>query len=199
VRQQFDEFKARRSITERNLVYTFLIIGSLSARKGQESALRAIASLKDQGLNLRLIVAGSGREKDVTKYLQLASTLGISDRVEFTGFLTNPYEAYFKADCLLMCSEYEAFGRVTAEAMSACLPVIGKNSGGTPEIIEHEKTGLLYNTFEELVDSMRWIAQNPEWGRQLGLEGWRLAKERFNIEDYAANVYRVIQSVMKEK
>jgi glycosyltransferase involved in cell wall biosynthesis len=43
----------------------------------------------------------------------------------------------------LMCSQSEAFGRVTVEAMRAGLPVCGTNSGGTPEIIEPGVTGLL--------------------------------------------------------
>ena len=95
---------------------------------------------------------------------------------------------YSRSDCLLMCSEHEAFGRVTAEAMSACLPVIGKNSGGTPEIIVHGETGYLYNTFDELVESMTRLVQDPALGRQMGLAGWQRAKQMFNIEDYAANV-----------
>jgi glycosyltransferase involved in cell wall biosynthesis len=42
-----------------------------------------------------------------------------------------------------MCSECEAFGRVTVEAMRAGLPVCGTRSGGTPEIIDHGVNGLL--------------------------------------------------------
>jgi glycosyltransferase involved in cell wall biosynthesis len=42
-----------------------------------------------------------------------------------------------------MCSQCEAFGRVTVEAMRAGLPVCGTNSGGTPEIIEPGVAGLL--------------------------------------------------------
>jgi len=40
-----------------------------------------------------------------------------------------------------MCSRHEAMGRVTVEAMSACLPVIGFDNGGTAELIEHERSG----------------------------------------------------------
>jgi len=41
------------------------------------------------------------------------------------------------------------------------------------------------------------FSKNPEMGRQMGLAGWERAKEKFNIETYAENIYRVIQSVMK--
>ena len=115
----------------------------------------------------------------------------------FKGYVSDPYDTFHEADCLLMCSENEAFGRVTAEAMSACLPVIGKNSGGTPEVIVDEETGILYDTFDDLVAAMIKLTQNPELGKQMGLAGWARAKKHFNIEDYAGNVYQVVQSVMK--
>ena len=124
--------------------------------------------------------------------------MGVADLVDFAGFLADPYEAYFKSDCLLMCSEHEGMGRVTAEAMSACVPAIGRNSGGTPEVITHGKTGFLYDTQEELVECMARMVGNPELGRQLGLEGWRVAREKFAVEDYAGNVYNVIQSVSRQ-
>ena len=82
--------------------------------------------------------------------------------------------------------------------MSTCLPVIGHNSGGNPEIIVDGETGFLYNTFDELVEYMSRLVQKPDLGRQMGLKGWQRAKQMFNIEDYAANVYQVIQSVMKK-
>lgn len=197
-KDQFDDLAKRAKEKESNFPYTFLIIGSISPKKGQEIAITALAELNKKGLEARLIVVGSGSEAHVGQCQDLAASLDVTELVDFTGFLLDPYEAYFKSDCVLMCSEHEAFGRVTAEAMSACLPVIGRNSGGTPEVIVDGETGILYNTFDELVDAMTMMVQNPELGKQMGLAGWRRAKEKFNIEDYAANVYQVIQSVMKK-
>ncbi len=180
-------------------VFTFLFIGSISPKKGLEVAIKACADLIAKGVNVRLNIVGSGRESYVTHCRNLAESLGVSASVEFNGYMLDPYEAYSKSDCLLMCSEHEAFGRVTAEAMSACLPVIGRNSGGTPEIIVDGETGFLYNTFDELVEAMLKLAQNPVLGQKMGLAGWQRARDLFTIEDYAANVYRVIQSVMEKR
>jgi len=145
-RGQFDTFAERRGGSRRNEAYTFMIIGSVSPMKGQASAIEALARLREQGVFAKLVVAGTGRKEYVDHCWQLADELGVADRVDFTGFLPDPYDAYFKADCLLNCSEHEGLGRVTAEAMSACLPVIGRNSGGTPEVIMHDRTGFLYDT-----------------------------------------------------
>ncbi|HPY34121.1 MAG TPA: glycosyltransferase, partial [Anaerolineaceae bacterium] len=65
--------------------------------------------------------------------------------------------------------------------------------------IVHGKTGFLYGSFEELVASMKNMVQEPEEARQMGLAGWQRARESYNIEDNAANVYKVIQSVMEKR
>jgi glycosyltransferase involved in cell wall biosynthesis len=196
-KDQFDEINNRKHMISKHSDYIFAIVGSIAIEKGQETAIRAIYNLYKRGFPVRLVIAGSGKEAYVDQCKKLVDILKISNIVEFTGFVGDPYEIYFTSDCLLMCSDYEGLSRVTIEAMSACLPVIGRNSGGTPEIIEHKKTGMLYDTFDELVKAMIMMVKNPDWGRQLGLVGWQSAKERFNIENYAANVYKVIQSVSK--
>jgi len=194
---RFDQLIEQSQRREHNEVYTFLFIGSISQKKGLEVAIKACAELKAKGVTMRLKIVGSGRESFVTHCRNLAESLSISDFVEFRGYMPDPYDAYLTSDCLLMCSEHEAFGRVTAEAMSACLPVIGRNSGGTPEVIVDDATGYLFNTFEELVEAMQKLTQNPEQGQKMGLAGWQRARDLFNIEDYAANVYKVILSVME--
>lgn len=178
-------------------LYVFAIIGSITQQKGQEIAIRAVAELYGKGLPVRLLVVGTGKPSVVSQLKKLVEVLGIVHLVEFTGQIQDSYEIYFRSDCLLMCSGHEGLSRVTIEAMSASLPVIGINSGGTPEIIRHEKTGLLYNNNDELVSAMMRMAENPDWGRQLGVEGWKVAKERFNTENYAAGVYEIIQSLSK--
>lgn len=196
---RFDQLAEQSQQREHNEVYTFLFIGSISQKKGMEIAIKACAELIAKGVTMRLKIVGSGRESFVTHCRNLAESLSISDFVEFKGYMPDPYDAYLTSDCLLMCSEHEAFGRVTAEAMSACLPVIGRNSGGTPEVIENNVTGILYDTFEELVSAMEKMVENPELGRRMGLAGWQRARDLFNIENYAANVYKVIQSVMEKR
>lgn len=199
LKEKFDLLFEQHDHKPKEEFYKFAIVGGISSAKGQAEAIRAVGRIINEGYKVKLIVAGSGKRDFINELHQLVQDLGINDAISFLGFVDDPYSVYSKADCLLMCSEYEAFGRVTAEAMSTGLPVIGKNSGGTPEVIVHEKTGLLYNTFDELVNAMIRIIENPEWGQRLGLEGWQQAKDRFNIEANADNVYQVIHSIIKNK
>lgn len=195
---QFAQRLERRLAEPVHEVFTFAMLSSLTAKKGQADAIKALAGLRERGLQARLVLAGSGKPDYVDTLKQLAADLGLSDQVQFTGFVEDPFPLYYAADCALICSEYEALSRVGLEAMSTAMPLIGRNSGGTPEIIVDGQTGLLYNNFDELVNAMAHLVQNPTLAREMGQAGWQRARELFNIEDYAAKVYHVIQKVMQK-
>lgn len=179
--------------------YTFAIVGLLNPNKRQEQAIRALAYLKKDYSNIRLLIVGSGTEEYLEYLKKLSGDLGIKDQVEFWGYISNPFKAYLRADAILMCSKYEAMGRVTAEAMATAKPVIGYNNGGTSEIIENEATGLLYNGgYEDLAHCMLRFIENPRWAQELGINGWRKAQEEFTVEVCVKHVYEVLQGVVNK-
>ena len=105
-----------------------------------------------------------------------------------------------KADAVLMCSRNEAWGRVVAEAMATCRPVIGHDKGGVSELILNNRTGLLYtNGFEELADCMSAFVANPTWAKSLGENVWHVAREEYTIEKYASRIYDVLLSVLNRQ
>lgn len=199
LKDQFAERLSLRQRSQQDRPFTFLMMSGITPMKGQEVAIRALAELRDRGVLARLIIGGSGRTDYLEHLSKLCNELNLGTQVDFTGFIKEPFSKYYSADCALICSENEAFSRVGLEAMSTALPLIGKNSGGNPEIIVDGETGFLYNSFDELVGAMLKLAQNPSLGQKMGLAGWQRARDLFNIEDYAANVYRVIQSVMEKR
>lgn len=193
--EKFDNLRNYEKETQKPEIFTFAIVGFLHAKKGQDQAITAIAELKKRGISARLLIVGSGSGREFLEQCQsLAKSLGVDDLVEFLGFVSDPYEVYKKSSCLLMCSEHEAMGRVTVEAMSACLPVIGRKSGGTPELIVDCQTGFLYETFDDLVDRMALLINNPLLSQEMGSRAWEYAKERFTIEKYTKNIIEVLAS-----
>lgn len=195
---QFAQRLERRLAEPVHQVFTFAMLSSLTPKKGQADAIKALAGLRERGLQARLVLAGSGKPEYVDSLKHLAADLGLINQVLFSGFVEDPFPLYYAADCALICSEYEALSRVGLEAMSTAMPLIGRNSGGTPEIIADGQTGLLYNNFDELVNAMAHLVQNPTLASEMGQAGWERARELFNIEDYAAGVYQVIQKVMQK-
>jgi glycosyltransferase involved in cell wall biosynthesis len=182
---------------DRNRPYTFALVGLITPSKGQDVAIRALASLASDFPDVRLLIVGGGNVDPLRK---LADVLGMSGNVEFWGQIGDPYRAYLASDAVLMCSKSEAMGRVTVEAMSACRPVIGYDQAGTSEIIQHGYTGLLYRDGpESLASCMRQFMQNPAWARQLGNNGWHVAREKYTIEAYAKSFYKVLSSVLTSR
>ncbi len=197
-KESFSKLLRRKQLMPPNEEFNFLIIGAITPKKGQEQAIRAVSELQNSGYACRLLIAGSGSAAYQEYLTNLCVELGLSEKVNFLGFVEDPYDAYQQADCVLVCSENEAFGRVSAEAMSMGLPVIAKNSGGTPEIVEDGKTGMLYDDFDGLLSAMKSIIVNPDLGKASGLAGWKKAQQNYSTDKYASRVFRVITSIMEK-
>lgn len=117
-------------------------IAELHHIKGIEYALRAIARLKkEDGENVLYAVLGSGEERGRLELL--SRELWIADRVFFFGHVRNAARYVSAFDVFLLPSLSEGLAYVVLEAGVAGTPVVASRVGGVPEIIEHEKSGLL--------------------------------------------------------
>lgn len=117
-----------------------VLAGYLSQAKGQRLAIEAVAVARKAGVDIELSLIGTGNQQP---FHALAQRLGVEDLVTIHGPTRDLGPYWAAAHVGLMCSQSEAFGRVTVEAMRAGLPVCGTNSGGTPEIIQSGVAGLL--------------------------------------------------------
>jgi len=175
---------------------TFGIIGLINKEKGQENAIDAFNKFVQQHINAELIIAGTGINEYVDMLTEKVKQLRLQKHIKFIGFVENTNEFYLSINCLLMCSKHEAFGRVTIEAMSNAVPVIGYNNGGTPEIIEHAYNGLLYQNGEtELTEMMNIVAKDRKLLYQMAQNALKTVKEKFTIEAYAEKVYKTYKSL----
>ena len=117
-----------------------VLVGRFAQSKGQHVAVEAVAIARTAGVDIELALVGGGNHKPVR---ELARSLGVEDLVTLHGPTDDVAPYWSAAHVGLTCSECEAFGLVTVEAMRAGLPVCGTNTGGTPEIIEPGVNGLL--------------------------------------------------------
>ena len=197
-RSEFDRFHASSSDTPPGKhPYTFALVGAIQPNKGQEEAIQALAELSRGPTTARLLLAGAGATAALEK---LASSLGVSGKVEFLGHLDEPMRVFQAADAVLMCSRHEAMGRVTVEAMLACRPVIGFDQAGTSELIQHEHNGLLYTGgAKSLAHCMSRFMTDPLWAKAMGKNGWEIARENYCIEEYARSIHQVLMSAVARK
>lgn len=177
-----------------------IVIGTvarLDAVKNQKLILDATRQLVDQGHNIRTLLVGEGPEKENLK--TLSEDLNLGDRVIFTGYQPNPADYLALMDIFLLPSHTEGTSMTILESMSLAIPVIATRVGGTPEIIENEKTGLLIepNSLEELLDSINFLISDLRQRKLLSDNAKLRFKQLFSAEkmvDEYQKIYRRISA-----
>lgn len=102
-----------------------------------------------------------------------------------------------QADIILVCSRFESFGRIAAEAMMLAKPVIGADNTGTAETIRDGYNGLLYETgnYIQLADRVEYLINHKEKIEELGYNGYAFASETFTRENFGGKVYGTLMAL----
>lgn len=179
----------------RKKTFVFCIVGSLQEGKGQLDALMAFSKLSTRTINtIELWIVGDGDETYTKLLKSYVAEQELSNQVTFLGYIQKPIEVMKKAHIGLMCSKNEAMGRVTAEYMACGLPVIGYRGGATPEIVEHGKTGLLYQNNLELKNAMEKLIHDEALYETMARNAYKTALATYSIENYAASIFQILQN-----
>lgn len=176
----------------------FCIVGGVQAGKNQEMAIKACAKLKALTDNFTLHIIGSGSEKYVEQMKQLVTSLRLDDCIKFWGFRSDVNQILHDMDVGLMLSKREAFGRVTVEYMLNYMPVIGVNTGATPEIVIDGETGYIcpIDDSEKLAELMHKFITNPELITSMGNKGRERAVNNFSLERNTDEIYSLYQEIL---
>jgi len=169
----------------------FTLAGSFRKEKGQEIALAAFSQIADKIPQAILHLPGDATNTYGNYLKERANKLGLSKRVIFPGFINDVEELYKNTSILLMCSKNEAMGRVTAEAMARYIPVIAYHGGANPELITHEKEGLLYQSEAELATAMMMLAKDSATYKKMGEAAHQRALSLFTEEKYVQAVEKI--------
>lgn len=176
----------------------------LTARKGHENVLRAVAKVKGSMPDLAYVIVGGGEEE--SKLRKLARELGIQERVAFTGPVgaSELRQLYCASDVFIMASyerkesgDYEGFGIAFLEASACGKPVIGGNSGGIPDAIIQGETGLLVDPHDvdEIASALTRLLTDEEYARKLGENGRRWVETEKNWDTVGNKLIATLQEV----
>lgn len=165
------------------------IAGLLTQSKAQDVALRLLKSLKGLNYNVELLIAGEGPAFETLKRMSLE--LGLGGSAKFLGKVPRPLEFFSNVHIALTCSQMEAWGRVTAEAMSAGCVVLARNTGGSLELISDGNTGYLWNDEDQLLQLATKSLDDQMLSARIGQAAHDEAVRSFGIVDYADKVVDV--------
>lgn len=180
--------------------FTLLCIGTLHAVKGQRYLIEACRRLKEQGLRFVCHFAGDGPDQD--KLQKLAEQLGVTDAMRFHGRLKREaiVQLLHQADVVVAPSVPTKDGRregipvVLMEAMGSGVPVVSTRLSGIPELVEHEKSGLLTEPgdVEALAAALVRLFENPQLRRHFGEAGRQTVITQFDLTTNVAQLARYI-------
>lgn len=158
------------------------IVGRIAPWKGQHVFIEAFARAFPDGDEQAVVVGaplfGAAEQHYMDGLRELARSLGLDERLHFTGFVEDIDAELASLDALVHASVVpEPFGQVVVEGMAAGLPVVAAGEGGPAELISDGVDGLLYPTgdAEALAAHLKALAADPELCQRIGAAARRRA------------------------
>jgi glycosyltransferase involved in cell wall biosynthesis len=165
------------------------------ADKGHEWLIRALAALRTEFPNCRLLLAGDGPLRP--KLESLARELGLSDRVLFPGFVKDIDSVYAALDVFLLPAFFEALNNSLLAAMAFEIPCIAFAKGALPEIIEHQSSGLLVSgpDVAEIRGAVARILNDTDFAKQMGRAARERIQRNFSADGMVENTLRLYEEL----
>ncbi len=174
------------------------LIGRINELKGQYLLIEAMNELKDKDLNIKAFIVGSAMNVTYLENLkQKVKEYNLDKNIKFLGFMNEPNTFMQACDIVLMTSKNETFGLVTIEAMKSATCVLGANCGGVLEIIEDNKTGLLFQSEDayDLALKIQYLYNNKKTRQSLALAGQNKANECFDNVKQFNKLIKIFNSI----
>lgn len=158
-------------------------VGNLKKVKGQKLLIEAVPTIIEKHPQSYFLLIGDGVERENLRKLCL--DLGIENHVIFTGRQNDVNMFYQILDVVVNTSFTEGISNSLLEAMSFGKPVIATKVGGNPEIIEHNKTGILFSERSELLlaNEINTILSNPQKGHKLGKNAAQIVAQKYSVKN----------------
>ena len=181
-RDQFD-------ISEKDLA--IMHVANIRLVKGHQYLLQAFAKIIPQYPHVKLVLIGEDRMGGQMQ--ELAKSLQIENHVVFAGKQENVRELLGLADICVLPSLSEGMSNAILEYMIAGKPVVATRVGGTPELVENGRNGLLVEkeNIEQLANALLSLIHDQEKRKQLGEKGREIAKEKFSMQTMVFNYERI--------
>lgn len=177
------------------------MIGRLTPAKGQLQMLQLFPTVLTRFPNARLLIVGAPAFNNEHEYLQLLKQtiveMNLSDRVLMLGARDDVADILRALDLLVVNSASEACSLVVLEAMASGTTVLATSTGGTPELIEHERNGWLvtFRNDEQLVSGVINLLSDDDLRTRLSINAQRDVAARYSIPRFMNEVqayYRAI-------
>lgn len=164
--------------------------------KGHDDILRAAAMVRRRA-DVRFVLVGDGPRE--TALRKLTGELGLDGAVVFLGRRDDVPALLTRADVVCHPSRMEGLPNAVMEAMAAARPIVATAVGGTPELVQHGKHGLLVppERPEELAAAILELVADPARGARLGAAARARVEESFGVDALVARIDRLYENLIR--
>ena len=155
-------------------------VGRLEGEKGHADLVRSLALLSQNGLLVKLVLIGDGRQRQALE--RLCVEVGVD--CEFLGSITDRerlFDTVCSADLFVLPSHTEGMPRALLEAMAMGMPCVGTNVGGIPEVLA---SGDLVEPFSSrsLADRIEEFIEDIDRRQVAGARNRKVAHSKYGAE-----------------
>ena len=176
---------------------TVVCVSRLVPRKGQDVLIKALPSIRRRADGAALVIVGGGPYLETLR--TLAQDCGVADHVTFTGGVPGDElpAHHALADLFAMpCRtrgggmDVEGLGIVFLEASATGVPVIAGESGGAPEAVQHNKTGLVVDgrSVDKVADAVTELLTDRDRAAAMGAAGRQWVTSQWRWDTLAARL-----------
>jgi glycosyltransferase involved in cell wall biosynthesis len=186
---------------EDKVLFFLGLLDKYHAYKGLDDLLKALVIIRKQLPGVKLVVGGDGEL--LSHYSDMAANLGLSQNVEFQGFIPDDMlqECYNRCDAFVLpstSSDQEGFGIVLLEAMASGRPVISTDIVGVAEDVMRFYAGRIVKPrdINALAQAVLEILENEELASEMGRRGRRLVEEKYNWKKIGRDMLEIYQELV---
>jgi glycosyltransferase involved in cell wall biosynthesis len=172
----------KRSLNVREDCPLLIVIGRLEPQKGHRFLLEAMPSIRQQFPTVQLVCLGEGSLRRELE--RMVDTLQLAGSIRFLGYDPDVSRWFAGADLSILPSLYEGLPMAALESLAAECPIVATAVDGTPEIVVHEKTGLLVppRDPQQLANAVLQMLHHPERARKMAARGRKHVLEEFSVQ-----------------
>jgi L-malate glycosyltransferase len=149
--------------------------------------------------DVRLVILGQGELHD--SLVKQVHHLGLDKHVLLPGFRTDVLSLMKTADIFVMSSVMEGLGTSLLDAMACARPIVATETGGIPEVVVHEETGLLVppRDPDSLADALVTLLKDEDRARRYGAAGYERVHHRFSVEHMVHETVAVYEAMLARR
>lgn len=189
---------ADQPVVQKGLI---LYAGGIRARKGLDVLIKSMNRISNRFPEARLALVGAGDGRGSLE--KLAAELGVSDRVIFTGRVSESElkQYHSRANIYVMPTQFDAYATSLVEAMAMGKPVISTRVSAPAEIVEDGKNGLLVQVgnVDELANAIETLLGDERYADRIAKEARRTVEEKYDLEKSISSLESVFQSLQYRK